>query len=308
MGDQRACSFHTSTSGRARNGSADLGFYRATSLGSGSSSATTTEGIRGASSGTSVISDTPIAARPRLEWRVATVLEVRDETPRTRKLILDVPQWPGHRAGQHVDVRLVAEDGYQAQRSYSIASAPEDSTLALTVERLDDGEVSPYLCSVLVPGDGVEVRGPIGGYFVWDVAEGGPLLLVAGGSGVVPLMSMLRHHQKTNTAGRTNVPAKLVYSVRALEDVIYRDELARIAERPQVDIVLTLTRVAPNDWTGYRRRIDRAMLEEVGWPASAQPHVYVCGPTSFVESVATLLVDLGHDATRVRTERFGPTG
>jgi ferredoxin-NADP reductase len=254
-----------------------------------------------------VISDTPVAARARLEWRVARVLEVRDETARARTLVLDVPDWPGHRAGQHVDVRLVAEDGYQAQRSYSIATAPENPTVALTVERLDDGEVSPYLCDVLVPGDGVEVRGPIGGYFVWDVALGGPLLLVAGGSGVVPLMAMLRHHQE-DAAQRAAVSVKLIYSARALDDVIYRDELARIGERAGVDVAFTLTRDAPSDWIGYRRRIDRAMLEEFGWPPSAQPRVFVCGPTPFVESVATLLVELGHDAAWIRTERFGPTG
>jgi ferredoxin-NADP reductase len=243
-----------------------------------------------------------------LEWRVASVVDVRDETVRARTLVLDVPQWPGHAAGQHVDVRLVAEDGYQAQRSYSIASAPEDATVALTVERLDDGEVSPYLCDVLHAGDGLEVRGPIGGYFVWDVAQGGPVLLVAGGSGIVPLMAMLRHHARAEAPLRARVPVRLLYSARTWDDVIYREELERLAECPEVRITFTLTRDAPTGWRGYRRRIDRAMLEELSWPASEMPRAFVCGPTPLVESVATLLVELGHDPAHVRTERFGPTG
>jgi ferredoxin-NADP reductase len=250
--------------------------------------------------------DTP--PPPRLAWRVARVVSVRDETPHARTLVLDVPQWPGHRAGQHVDVRLVAEDGYQAQRSYSIASPPEERTVSLTVERLEDGEVSPYLVGELRPGDGLEVRGPIGGYFVWGVAAGGPLLLIAGGSGIVPLMAMLRHHVRSDAEARAGVPVRLLYSARTVDDLIYHEELARLAEPPLVEVVFTLTRGAPSDWTGYRRRIDRAMLSEVGWPPSAAPHVYVCGPTPLVESVATLLVELGHAPTRVRTERFGPTG
>jgi ferredoxin-NADP reductase len=245
---------------------------------------------------------------PRLEWRVATVVSTREETRRTRTLILDIPQWPGHRAGQHVDVRLVAEDGYQAQRSYSIASAPAEGTVALTVERLDDGEVSPYLCDVLHPGDGVEVRGPIGGYFVWEAARKGPLLLVGGGSGVVPLMAKLRQHARSGPAARAEVPVRLLYSARTLDDVIYRAELEQLADPPHVEVAITLTREAPPDWSGYHRRIDRAMLEAVSWPPSAEPNVYVCGPTPLVESVATLLVELGHTASRVRTERFGPTG
>jgi ferredoxin-NADP reductase len=272
--------------------------------------------IHGASSATRVTPEvtrevTPeraAAAAPRLEWRVATVVQARDETPRARTLVLDIPQWPGHRAGQHVDVRLVAEDGYQAQRSYSIGSAPEDATVALTVERLDDGEVSPYLCDVLRPGDGLEVRGPIGGYFVWDIARGGPLLLVAGGSGIVPLMAMLRHHARADTQVRARIPARLLYSARTWGDVIYREELERLAECPEVRVTFTLTRDAPTGWRGYRRRIDRAMLEEVSWPASERPCAFACGPTPLVESVATLLVELGHDPARVRTERFGPTG
>lgn len=255
---------------------------------------------------TSDIAAVPVAAR--LEWRVATVAQVRQETPRARTLTLDVPRWPGHRAGQHVDVRLVADDGYQAQRSFSIASAPEDATVALTVERLDDGEVSPYLCDVLRPGDGLEVRGPIGGYFVWDVGQGGPLFLVAGGSGIVPLMAMLRHHALADAAARASVPVRLLYSARTWDDIIYREELERLGLRPEVQVALALTREAATDWRGYRRRIDGAMLAEVGWPPSSMPRVFVCGPTPLVESVATLLVQLGHAPARVRTERFGPTG
>ena len=251
---------------------------------------------------------TEIATPARLEWQVATVRRVVDETPRARTLFLDVPHWPGHRAGQHVDVRLVAEDGYQAQRSYSIASAPEDSLLALTVERLEDGEVSPYLCGALREGDGLELRGPIGGYFVWSVHEVGPLLLVAGGSGIVPLMSMLRHREHADDPVRDRVPVRLLYSARRLNEVIYRDELERVAERAGVELILTLTRESSDAWRGLRRRIDRQMLEEVSWRAAQTPLAFVCGPTPLVESVASLLVDLGHDPARVRTERFGPTG
>jgi ferredoxin-NADP reductase len=246
-------------------------------------------------------------APPRLEWRVATVREVRRETPRARTLVLDVPRWPGHRAGQHLDVRLVAEDGYQAQRSYSIASPPEEAAVAITVERLEDGEVSPYLCDVLGPGDGVEVRGPIGGYFAWDAAQGGPLFLVAGGSGVVPLMAMLRHRALAGAAA-AEVPARLLYSAREWDDVIYRDELARLAADPAVRVAFTLTRGAPPGWDGFRRRIDREMLAEAGWPPEDRPRVFVCGPTALVETAATLLVGLGHDPARVRLERFGATG
>jgi ferredoxin-NADP reductase len=251
----------------------------------------------------------PEAVAPaRLEWRVAKVVDVLDETARARTLLLDVPQWPGHHAGQHVDVRLVADDGYQAQRSYSIASPPDDRTVALTVERLDDGEVSPYLVDELRRGDGLEIRGPIGGYFVWDVAVGGPLLLVAGGSGIVPLMAMLRRHERADSSARAAIPVRLLYSVKSADDVIYNAELARLAHPPAVEVVYTFTRAAPPTWTGYRRRIDRAMLETVSWPPSAAPHAYVCGPTRFVESAASFLVELGHAASRVRTERFGPTG
>jgi ferredoxin-NADP reductase len=251
---------------------------------------------------------TEIATPARLEWQVATVKRVIDETARARTLFLDVPRWSGHRAGQHVDVRLVAEDGYQAQRSYSIASAPEDSLLALTVERLEDGEVSPYLCGALREGDGLELRGPIGGYFVWSVHDVGPLLLVAGGSGIVPLMAMLRHREHADASRRDLVPVRLLYSARTSKDVIYRDELERVAQRAGVQVTFTLTRESSDAWRGLRRRIDRAMLEEIAWPVVQTPRAFVCGPTPLVESVASLLVELGHDPSRVRTERFGPTG
>jgi ferredoxin-NADP reductase len=264
--------------------------------------------IPGASSVTRVIPDPRVVAPPQFPWRVATVVDVHDETPRARTLVLEVSHWPGHRPGQHVDVRLVAEDGYQAQRSYSIASVPEEATVALTVERLEDGEVSAYLCEVLRAGDGLELRGPIGGYFVWTIDQGGPLLLVAGGSGIVPLMAMLRHHGRADAALRARVPVRLLYSARSWDQVIYREELERLSHHPEVDVTLTLTREAPTDWGGYRRRIDREILDAVSWPPLEMPHAFVCGPTALVESVATLLVDLGHDPARVRTERFGPTG
>jgi len=250
---------------------------------------------------------------PRIAWRLATVVNVKDETARSRSLILDVPDWPGHRAGQHVDIRLTAEDGYQTERSYSIASPPEDSHLMLTVERLDEGEVSPYLTDELKAGDQIELRGPIGGYFVWDVSLGGPLLLVGGGSGIVPLMAMLRHRDialgDADTGARHRLPVRLLYSLRRWQDVIYRDELARLAAKdPTLEVVHTLTREQPADWTGFKRRIDRAMLESVAWPASEQPRVFICGPTPLVESVANNLVELGHQPALVKTERFGPTG
>ena len=240
----------------------------------------------------------------RLTWQLANVVELVEETARVRSIVLDPPAWPGHRAGQHVDVRLTAEDGYQAQRSYSIASAPEDGYLMLTVERLEDGEVSPYLADELRPGDELELRGPVGGYFVWEESLGGPLLLVAGGSGVVPLRAMLCHHHAVESI----VPVRLLYSARSLEEVVYRDELMRMAAADQIDIRFTLTRKQSEGWQGYGRRIDRELLDEVSWPPGEHPLVYVCGPTGFVEATANALVELGHEPARIRTERFGPTG
>ena len=244
------------------------------------------------------------AVRRRLTWLHARVVELIDETADVRSIVLDPPDWPGHQAGQHVDVRLTAEDGYQAQRSYSIASAPEDDHLVLTVERLADGEVSPYLVGELRVGDELELRGPIGGYFVWDVSLGGPLLLVGGGSGIVPLRAMLYHR----AALRSMVPVRLLYSERTLADVIYREELIGVeADHQGADIRLTLTREQPAGWHGHVGRIDRALLEEVAWAPSDRPLTYVCGPTGLVEAVASTLVELGHEASRIKTERFGPT-
>jgi ferredoxin-NADP reductase len=241
--------------------------------------------------------------RGRLSWQVAGVEDVVEETPRVRTIVLDVPDWSGHRAGQHIDVRLTAEDGYRAEREYSIASAPGEP-VAITVERLDDGEVSPYLTEELRAGDEIELRGPIGGYFVWDAEDGGPLLLVAGGSGIVPLRSMLRHHRRTES----DAPVRLLYSSRTIEDLIYRAELDEPVEG--VRVVYTLTREQPSGWTGHSRRVDAALLEEVAWPVDeAQAQLaFVCGPTSFVETVATGLVSLGYAPARVKTERFGATG
>ncbi len=232
------------------------------------------------------------------------MLEQVEETPRTKSIVLDLPEWAGHRAGQHVDVRLTAPDGYQAQRSYSIASAPEDPSVVLTVERLDDGEVSPYLTDELRPGDELELRGPIGGYFVWEESLGGPLELIAGGSGIVPLRAMLRHW----ATGPRSVPARLVYSSRSLADVIYRSELDRLRAETPAEIEFTLTRQWPEDWTGHRGRVEREYLARVVPGPEAMPLVYVCGPTPFVEAVAESLVTIGHDPGRIRTERFGPTG
>ena len=240
----------------------------------------------------------------RLNWLVADVVSGVAETPRVRSIVLDCPSWPGHRAGQHVDVRLTAEDGYQAERSYSIASPPEEDRLMVTVERLEDGEVSPYLVDEVRPGDRLELRGPIGGYFVWEVPLGGPLLLLGGGSGIVPLRAMLRHR----AAAGSSVPVRLLVSARSLDDVIYREELDALAASAGVDVRFTLTRSAPPGWTGYRRRLDVEMLEEVSWPVSDRPLTYICGPNAFVERAANGLVSLGHDPARILTERFGPTG
>jgi ferredoxin-NADP reductase len=241
----------------------------------------------------------------RLTWQVAEVVEVVAETARVRSLALRVPAWPGHRPGQHLDIRLTADDGYQAQRSYSIASAPEDSRVAITVEKIEDGEVSPYLVDEVRVGDRLEIRGPIGGYFTWTANDGGPLLLVGGGSGVVPLMAMLRHR----AASAATVPTSLLYSSRTYDDVIYRAELNRIMRADKsARVVHTLTRSQPEGWTGYRRRIDRDMLAEVAPPAAENPLAFICGPTRLVESAAEILTGLEYAATRIKTERFGPTG
>jgi ferredoxin-NADP reductase len=239
----------------------------------------------------------------RLTWQLGRVVELVDETPQCKSLVLELPHWRGHRAGQHVDVRLTAEDGYQAERSYSIASAPEDTHVVLTVERLEDGEVSPYLTDQLRTGDELELRGPIGGYFAWEPPQGGPLLMIAGGSGVVPFRAMLRDW----AASGRKVPARLLYSSRTLEDVIYRNELDRLAE-DGADVQLTLTRHWPADWRGHRGRVDRSLVAELAWPPQQRPLIYICGPTAFVEAVAEALVDTGHEPGRIKTERFGPTG
>jgi ferredoxin-NADP reductase len=246
------------------------------------------------------------AVQRRLIWRLGRVIRRIDETARAKTLVLEVPDWPGHLAGQHVDVRLTAPDGYQAERSYSIASAPEDGDrVAVTVERIEDGEVSPYLVDQLAEGDQLELRGPIGGYFVWSADRGGPLLLVAGGSGICPLMAMLRHR----AARASQVPTRLLYSSRSSEEVIYRAELDSLVARADgLAVFHTLTRSQPAGWTGYARRIDHDMLAEVAFPPAQQPLCMVCGPTPLVEAVASTLVALGHPPDRVKTERFGPTG
>jgi ferredoxin-NADP reductase len=242
----------------------------------------------------------------RLTWQIGEVIAIQTETESSKSLTLIVPNWPGHLAGQHVDIRLTAEDGYQAERSYSIASAPADGQrIMLTIERLDDGEVSPYLTDELRVGDKVELRGPIGGYFVWEVDLGGPLFLVAGGSGIVPLMAMVRHR----SAVRCTVPARLLASFRAYDDIIYRAELESLADDTMAFMVkTTLTRTQPTGWTGYNRRIDAALLQEVAWPVEQRPLTFICGPTQFVETAAADLLSLGYEPTRIKTERFGPTG
>jgi ferredoxin-NADP reductase len=241
------------------------------------------------------------AVRRRLTWQTATVGSLLEETPTVRTIDLAVPDWPGHRAGQHLDVRLTSDDGYQAERSYSIASAPGEP-VAITVERLDNGEVSPYLTEELQAGDMFEVRGPVGGYFVWEPADGGPLLLLAGGSGIVPLRAILRYRKQIGSA----VPVRLLYSSRSWPDVIYRGELDVPSDG--VEVIHTLTRGQPPGWQGYARRVDQQMLTEVAWPVAQAPLAYACGPTSFVEAVASGLVALGYPPGRIKTERFGATG
>jgi ferredoxin-NADP reductase len=238
------------------------------------------------------------AVRGRLSWQVATVAAVSDETARVRTIVLDLPDWPGHQAGQHLDVRLTAEDGYAAERSYSIASATAEP-VAITVERLEDGEVSPYLTRELRPGDQMEIRGPIGNWFTWGPEDGGPLLLIAGGSGVVPLRAILRRRERSGST----VPARMLYSSRSLEDVIYREELDKY--RGSAEVRYTLTRRQPAGWGGFAGRVDDAMLARVAWPASQRPLAFICGPTPFVEAVAELLVARHYPESRVKTERFG---
>ena len=250
---------------------------------------------------------TETAAQPvrRLEWQLAQVREIVVETYRVKSLMLHVPAWQGHLPGQHVDIRLTAADGYQAQRSYSIASPPEDELLSLTVERVDNGEVSPYLVDELRAGDPFELRGSIGGYFVWTVATRGPLWLIAGGSGIVPLMAMLRHRERRTI----RTPALLLYSSRSLDDVIYRAELDAMAHRDShLRVVNMLTRKQPAGWMGRRGRIDKALLAETCFPPQQNPKIFVCGSTPFVEDVSRFLVELGHDPLTIKTERFGPSG
>lgn len=240
-----------------------------------------------------------------IRWRLAKVRSLHVESATARTILLDVPRWPGHVAGQHLDVKLTAEDGYHAERAYSIASAPEEDGVAITVERLDDGEVSPYLADELIAGDAIEVRGPIGRPFTWRASDGGPLLLVAGGSGLVPLRAMLRHRA---AVGARAVDARLLVSTRRRADLLYAEELAALGADDGVAVHHTLTRESPPGWPGFTGRVDGAMLDAVSPPPAARPHVYVCGPTAFVEHVADLLVARGHDPAAIRTERFGPTG
>jgi ferredoxin-NADP reductase len=237
-------------------------------------------------------------------WRAAVVAAARGESATARTVVLEVPDWAGHLAGQHVDVRLTAEDGYTATRSYSIASVPAGDLVEITVERLDDGEVSPYLVDEVRPGDQVEVRGPVGGWFVWRPEQTEPVLLVGGGSGVVPLMAMARQH----AAVGSGAPLRLVHSVRTPEALLYVDELATLAKAPGVEVTHVFTRSAPDGWQGTVGRLDGGRLRDLAFPPDQQPTSYVCGPTGFVETVADVLVGAGHDPRRVRTERFGPSG
>jgi ferredoxin-NADP reductase len=241
----------------------------------------------------------------RIEWQFAQVRDVVVETRRVKSLMLQPASWPGHLPGQHVDIRLTAEDGYQAQRSYSIASPPEDELLALTVERVKDGEVSPYLLDELCVGDQLELRGPIGGYFVWTAAARGPVYLLAGGTGITPLMSILRHRHRLPS----RPPALLIYSARSREDIVYQDELEAMTRRDSsFRLVYALTRQQPKDWMGHRGRINKGLLSANWFPPAHNPTIYVCGPTTFVETAASLLVELGFDPLSIKTERFGPSG
>jgi ferredoxin-NADP reductase len=237
----------------------------------------------------------------RLNWLVATLAEAKDETATARTLVFDVPGWPGHLAGQHVDVKLTADDGYSAQRSYSIASAPDGARLELTVQTIADGEVSPYLTEVLAPGDPLELRGPIGYWFVWRPESPAPVLLVAGGSGVVPLMAMIRAHADAGS----KVPLRLIYSVRTPADAIYAPELSERAVASTLDVTYLYTRSAPPG--GRAGRISADVIAEAAWTPADKPEIFICGPTGFVEAAAALLVAAGHDPSIIKTERFGPT-
>jgi len=251
---------------------------------------------------TAIESSVPVR---KLEWQLTEVRDIVVETPRVKSLLLRAVSWPGHLPGQHVDIRLTAEDGYQAQRSYSIASPPGDELLVLTVERVKNGEVSPYLLDELRVGDRLELRGPIGGYFVWTGVASGPLCLIAGGSGITPLMAMLRHRDRLSP----RAPAMLLYSARSFEDIIYREELCSMRHRDSsLRIVHALTREQPKGWTGHRGRIDKTLLAANCFPPAQNPAIYVCGPTAFVEIISGLLVELGFDPISIKTERFGPSG
>jgi ferredoxin-NADP reductase len=244
-------------------------------------------------------------ASGRLAWRTAILTAQRDETPTAATLVLRAPGWPGHVAGQHVDVRLTAEDGYSTQRSYSLAGPADGELIELTVQQVADGEVSPYLTQVLAPGDAVEIRGPVGGWFTWRPQDTGPVQLIAGGSGIVPLMAMIRARQ---LAGST-APFRLLYSVRSPGQEYYAAELSSLADgQAGPDVSYAYTRAVPDGWPVPPRRLDAAAITAAAWPADAAPACFVCGPTAFVETVADILVPLGHDPGRVKTERFGPTG
>ena len=244
--------------------------------------------------------------RKSVDWQIATLKAVKSETPRVKTLTLVLPNWEPHKPGQHYDIRLTAPDGYQAQRSYSIASSPlRDGEVELTVERIENGEVSTYIHDTLIPGDLLEVRGPIGGYFVWDGSREAPLVLVAGGSGIVPLMAMIRYR----AAADIKVPAHLLYSSRSYEDIIFRDELEQLNSVQDGLVVFhTLTRAQPSGWNGFSRRIDQEMLREIVTPLGNLVEAFICGPTVLVESVADGLVRMGIEPAHIRTERFGPTG
>jgi ferredoxin-NADP reductase len=239
----------------------------------------------------------------RLTWQVATIAEIRAESETASTFVLGVPDWPGHLAGQHVDIKLTAADGYSTERSYSIASAgmPLMAPLEITVQRVADGEVSPYLVEVARTGDQFEVRGPVGGFFTWEPSNGGPVLAIAGGSGVVPLMAMARTHAGANS----DAPFRLIYSTRSPDDALYGPELESLRG---IDLEYAYTRATPNGWPLPPARLDADRLEKLAFPASQRPRVYVCGPTGFVEAMANTLVDAGHDPIRIKTERFGPTG